>query len=196
MNYKKIIPFVVFVIVFLGHMFHFKIFTTHNSPTWWTSYVQMQLYFVSFSLGLAFAYGAFTLIGMRKFKAQATGATAGSLILAFLIWFTSCCGAPILVVILGILGISVGTVVFPPPLMALLTIVLVSVGYLWLRKRMAFAKLVCASCGSKIEVPVVHCGPGVPGPEEDKLYCPCINEGHTESIDMPEHCQKPMKYVK
>jgi len=57
------------------------------------------------------------------------------------------------------------------------------------------AKLVCQVCKAEETVPVVHCGPGVPGPgTEDKLYCPC--EGHTESIEMPKHCDVPMKYVK
>lgn len=59
------------------------------------------------------------------------------------------------------------------------------------------AKLVCEACGVEESVPVVHCGPGiVSGSETDKLYCPCLPEGHTENIEMPKHCGKHMKYVK
>ena len=140
MNYRRIVPIAVFLVVFLGHALYFKRFVTHNSPFWWPSYVQMQLYFVGFSLGLAFSYGAFTLTRMHRLKAMPKGATVGSAILAFLIWFTSCCGAPLLVALLGILGIGVGALVFPPPAVALLTIVFVSLGYLWLRKKTARAK--------------------------------------------------------
>jgi len=56
------------------------------------------------------------------------------------------------------------------------------------------AKLICEACGAEETVPVVHCGPGISGPEIDKLYCP--SEGHTENIEMPKHCGKPMKYIK
>jgi len=58
------------------------------------------------------------------------------------------------------------------------------------------AKLVCVSCGAGEDVPVVHCGPGILGPEEGKLYCPCLPDGHTENIEIPKHCEKPMRYVK
>lgn len=59
------------------------------------------------------------------------------------------------------------------------------------------AKLVCDKCGAEEPVPVVHCGPGiVSGSETDKLYCPCMPEGHTEYIEMPKHCGIPMKHVK
>jgi len=58
------------------------------------------------------------------------------------------------------------------------------------------ANLICAACGAKEPVPVVHCGPGISGPEINKLYCPCLPEGHTENIEMSKHCGKPMRYVK
>lgn len=55
------------------------------------------------------------------------------------------------------------------------------------------AKLVCKSCGAEEDVPVVHCGTGIPRADPNKLYCPM--EGHTESIDIPNHCGAPMKYA-
>jgi hypothetical protein len=57
------------------------------------------------------------------------------------------------------------------------------------------AKLVCANpgCSAEQEVPTVHCGPGKPGADPAKLYCPM--PGHTESVEMPKHCGESMKYV-
>jgi hypothetical protein len=57
------------------------------------------------------------------------------------------------------------------------------------------AKLVCAKpgCPAEREVPIVHCGPGKPGADPTKLYCPM--SGHTESMESPKHCGEPMKYV-
>jgi len=55
------------------------------------------------------------------------------------------------------------------------------------------AKLVCEVCNAEQDVPVVHCGPGVLSACGCHLNCPA--EGHTEKIDLPKHCDKPMKYV-
>lgn len=56
------------------------------------------------------------------------------------------------------------------------------------------AKLIRKSCGAEEDVPVVHWGPGIPEADSSKLYC--LMEGHTESMEMPKHCDVPMKYVK
>ena len=153
MNHKKIIPIAVFVLVFLAEVFYFKIFAMHSNPRWWTFYLRMEHYFVSFSIALAFAYGAFAFIRMRG---RSKGALGGSAIIAFLVWFTSCCGAPILVIILGILGISVGSTHLPPYVMAVVTLTFVSLGMLWLMRQKVGPKLVCETCGAKEPVPVVH----------------------------------------
>ncbi|OIP26557.1 MAG: hypothetical protein COY46_03605 [Chloroflexi bacterium CG_4_10_14_0_8_um_filter_46_9] len=55
------------------------------------------------------------------------------------------------------------------------------------------AKLVCQVCKAERDVPVVHCGPGVLTVCGYYLNCPA--KGHTERIDLPKHCGKPMKYV-
>ncbi|MFH1962175.1 MAG: hypothetical protein ABIJ30_04760 [bacterium] len=193
MNYKKIIPIAVFALVFFAEVLYFKIFVMHSNPRWWASYIRLQHYFISFSIALSFAYGAFAFIRMRG---RSKGAVAGSTVIAFLVWFTSCCGAPILVIILGILGIGVGSITLPPLVTFVITLIFISLGMVWLMRQKVRAKLTCEKCGTKIAVPTVHCGPGILGPEEGKLYCPCLNEGHTEYIGLPEHCGKPMKYVR
>lgn len=193
MKYKRIIPFVVFVLVFFLEVLYFKIFVVHSNPMWWTFYIRLQHYFISFSIALAFAYGAFAFIRLRG---RSKGAVAGSTAVAFLVWFTSCCGAPMIAIILGILGISVGSATLPPIATTGITLIFVSLGMVWLMKKKVGAKLVCEICGTEVAVPIVHCGPGILGPEENKLYCPCLNEGHTEYIKMSKHCGKPMKYIK
>lgn len=200
---KSLVPLAVFIIVFLGHILYFNIFVAHSAPGWWSMYVGMQQYFISFSLALAFAYGAYALSAARGFRSA--GATGMSLVIVFLVWFTTCCGAPILTAVLAGLGAGFGSVVLPPPAAALLTVVLVSLGYLYVRRKMAPVKLapvklapamlVCPSCGTQVDVPVVHCGPGIPGEDRNKLYCPCRPEGHLETMDMPSHCGIPMTYV-
>ncbi|MBU2445579.1 MAG: hypothetical protein KJ666_08410 [Bacteroidetes bacterium] len=195
MKYKRIIPFIVFVLVFFLEVLYFKIFVMHSDVRWWTFYIRLQHYFISFSMGLAFAYGAYALIRMRGRSKK--GAVAGSTVIAFLVWFTSCCGAPMLVIILGILGISAGSTTLSPLVTFVITLIFISLGMIWLIRQKVGAKLVCETCRVVEPVPIVHCGPGiVSGSETDKLYCPCLAEGHTESIEMPKHCGKPMKYVK
>ena len=62
--------------------------------------------------------------------------------------------------------------------------------------QVASAKLVCSVCRAEQDVPVVCCGTAVPGPDADKLFCPCYPEGgHTESAARPTHCGQPMKYT-
>jgi hypothetical protein len=192
-NYKKIIPIAVFALVFFVEVLYFKIFVMHSNPRWWTFYIRLQHYFISFSLGLAFAYGAFAFIRMRG---RSKGAVTGSTVIAFLVWFTSCCGAPMLAILFGVMGISVGSATLPPLVTTGITIIFISLGMIWLMRQKVGAKMVCETCGTEIVVPTVHCGPGILGPEESKLYCPCLDKGHTEYIGIPEHCGKSMKYVK
>ncbi|MCG2757133.1 MAG: hypothetical protein L6263_01695 [Desulfobacteraceae bacterium] len=153
MNYKKIIPFAVFTLVFLIEVLYFKIFMMHSNPRWWTFYIRLQHYFISFSIALAFAYGAYAFFRMRG---RSKGAVAGSAVIAFLVWFTSCCGAPMLIIILGILGISVGSTTLPPLATSVMTLVFVSLGMIWLMRQKVGAKLVCETCGAEESVPVVH----------------------------------------
>jgi len=154
MNYKKIIiPIAVFALVFLIEVLYFKIFIMRSNPRWWTSYIRLQHYFISFSIALAFAYGAFAFFRMRG---RSKGVVAGSAVIAFLVWFTSCCGAPMLIIILGILGIKVGSVYLSPLTTTLITLIFVSLGMIWLMRQKVGAKLLCEKCGAKEPVPKVH----------------------------------------
>lgn len=123
-NFKKFIPFVVFALVFFVHLLYFNIFVMKSNPKWWTFYLRMEQYLVGFSLGLAFA--------LMVMRGRSKSAVAGSAVIAFLVWFTSCCGAPMLVILFGVLGITVGSVHLSPTFMAGVTLIFVSLGMIWL----------------------------------------------------------------
>lgn len=142
-NWKKmIIPLAVFIAVFIGHLLFYKIVSQNSSPIWWKLYVVTQTYFISFSLGLSFAFGAYALTMMRS---RSKSAVAGSAVIAFLVWFTSACGAPMIAIVLGIVGVSIGTTVLPPLASAVMTIIFISFGYLWLKKKSLSCGDVCAA---------------------------------------------------
>lgn len=145
MKYHKVVSIGVFVLVFLVEVLHFKIFVMQSNPGWWTSYIRLQHYFISFSMALAFAYGAFAFILMRG---RSKGSIAGTTLIATMVWFTSCCGAPMLVIILGILGINVGSVFLPPLVTTVITVIFVSVGMIWLIRQRKAANPVC-DCGAE-----------------------------------------------
>lgn len=153
MDHKKILPIAVFALVFLVEVLNFKIFVMHSDPRWWTSYIRLQHYFISFSMALAFAYGVFAFIIMRG---RSKGSIAGTTLVAFMVWFTSCCGAPMLVIMFGIMGINVGSVFLPPLITTVITIIFVSVGMIWIIRQKKTAKLVCVQYGAGQPVPKKH----------------------------------------
>lgn len=146
-NWRKIIaPLIVFIVVFIAHILYYKIVSQNSSPIWWKLYVVTQTYFISFSLALSFAFGAFALTMMRS---KSKSAVAGSAVIAFLVWFTSACGAPMIAIVLGIVGIGFGTTALPPIASAIMTIVFIFFGYLWLKKKSLSCGDVCAAKTAK-----------------------------------------------
>ena len=142
-NWKKLfVPLIVFIAVFIAHMLYYKIVSQNASPIWWKLYVVTQTYFISFSLGLSFAFGAFALTMMKK---SSKGAVAGSTAIALLVWFTSACGAPIIAVVLGVVGVGIGSTALPPSASALMTITFITFGYLWLKRKSLSCGDVCAA---------------------------------------------------
>lgn len=142
-NWRKlIIPLSVFIAVFIAHLLYYKIVSQNSSPIWWKLYVVTQMYFIGFSLGLSFAFGAYALTMMRS---RSKSAVAGSAVIAFLVWFTSACGAPMIAIVFGIVGIGIGTTALPPIASALMTILFISLGYLWLKRKSLSCADACAA---------------------------------------------------
>jgi len=127
-----IVALIVFVSVFIGHLLYYKIISQNSSPIWWKLYVVTEIYLISFSLALAFAFGAYALATVKN---RSKTAVAGSAAVTLIVWFTSACGAPILAVALGLIGIGAGSAVLPPIATAFMTIIFVSFGFFWLNRK-------------------------------------------------------------
>lgn len=126
-----LIPVLVFAVVFIGHLLFYKYVSQNASPIWWRLYVITQTYLIGFSLALAFAFGAYAIALARGKSGKAVAGSAG---IALLVWFTSACGAPLLAVGLGLLGVGFGVEALPPWVIALLTVGLISFGIYWMHR--------------------------------------------------------------
>lgn len=144
-----LVPVLVFGVVFIGHMLFYKIVSQNSSPIWWRLYVITQTYLISFSLALAFAFGAYAITLVRD---KSKGAVAGSAGIAFLVWFTSACGAPLIAVGMGLIGVSFGAEALPPWVTALMTVVLVSFGFFWLKRKSECGSACALKAGENAEL--------------------------------------------
>jgi benzoyl-CoA reductase/2-hydroxyglutaryl-CoA dehydratase subunit BcrC/BadD/HgdB len=142
-NWKKIIaPVIAFITVFIAHILYYKIVSQNSSPIWWKLYNVTETYLISFSLALSFAFGAYAITMVKN---MAKSAVAGSAAITFLVWFTSACGAPILAVALGLIGVGIGSTVLSPKATALMTIVFISFGFFWIKRKSLSCGDVCAA---------------------------------------------------
>ncbi len=144
-TYELLITLGVFIAVFFGHVLFYKVVSQNSSPIWWKLFVLTETYLISFSLALAFAFGAYAIFMVKD---RSKGAVAGSAAIAFLVWFTSACGAPILAVILGLVGVGVGSAALPPLVTTIMTIVFISFGFFWLKRK---SDACAGSCAAKIQ---------------------------------------------
>src|ERR1700747_429491 len=134
---------VVFVAVFLGHVFYLRYLTSapqkdwadnFNSPTgFWQSYVINQDYFVSFSYALSasFAVWATARFVYSRRRAAAIGGVGGVSLAHFLAaggcFLIGCCGSPMLPLYISLLGSKATGI--GKPLMALISLISISGGY-------------------------------------------------------------------
>ena len=83
---QALIPVVVFIIVFFGHLLYYKYIAQNSSPIWWRLYVMTQTYLISYALALSFAFAAYAFTVARKLSGKAV---AGSALIAIVVWFAS-----------------------------------------------------------------------------------------------------------
>jgi hypothetical protein len=140
---------VVFVAVFLGHVFYLRYLTSapqkdwadnFNSPTgFWQSYIINQDYFVSFSYALSasFAVWATTRFVYSRRRAAAVGAFGGFSLVTLLAvagcFLIGCCGSPMLPIYLALFGSNAAGI--GKPLMALISVIAIGAGYLYVLRR-------------------------------------------------------------
>lgn len=131
---KAVVLFAVFIIIFVLHLLIYKI-TEGNCGGigWFQKYINDQEYFLSISYALSFVFMAFAFLQYKENKKNSLKAAAGGGLLAVVLWLScflfGCCGSPMLVVYLNLIGLSS----FKIPKLALLfmTIVLIAIGYIW-----------------------------------------------------------------
>lgn len=140
---------VVFVAVFLGHVFYLRYLTSAPQKDWadnfnsatgfWQSYIINQDYFVSFSYALSasFAVWATARFVYSRRQAAAVGAFGGVSLVTLLAvagcFLIGCCGSPMLPIYLALFGSNAAGI--GKPLMALISLIAIGGGYLYVLRK-------------------------------------------------------------
>ena len=140
---------VAFVAVFLGHVLYLRYLTGAQQKGWadnfnpsisfWQSYIINQDYFVSFSYALSasFAVWAIARFAYSRKRSAAVGAFGGvslvTLLAAAGCFLIGCCGSPMLPIYVSLFGANAAGV--GKPLMALISLISIGGGYLYVLKR-------------------------------------------------------------
>ncbi len=140
---------VAFVAVFVGHVFYLRYLTSapqkdwadnfNSSANFWQSYMIGQDYFVSFSYALSasFAVWATARFVYSRRRAAAVGAFGGvslvTLLAAAGCFLIGCCGSPMLPIYVSLFGFK--TAGIGKPLMALISLISIGCGYLYVVRR-------------------------------------------------------------
>ena len=164
--WQRWLPYVMFVVVFLGHALYLRHQAAMPADGWadvgvgqsglwgFDYYIQALDYYMGFSygLGVAFAVWAFLKYLTIRQAAMAAGA-AGSVTLVGILmgagcFLIGCCGSPMLGIYAGLFGakaLGVGK-----PLMAIVTLLSVGFGYWYLSRRLD--KIGCSDSSCKCNV--------------------------------------------
>lgn len=125
----------VFISVFIMHLLIYRVVEGNcGGVGWFQKYINDQEYFLSISYALSFAFMAFAFLQYKENKKNSLKAAAGGGLIAVVLWFScflfGCCGSPMLIVYLNLIGLSS----FRIPKLALLamTIVFIAIGCIWL----------------------------------------------------------------
>lgn len=138
---KVLFPALTFVIVFISHIAFFKFINfgcQSDGPGWLAAYVRLQEYYLGFSYAVSLAFAAFAFMKFKecKRKAFAAGISIGAW--AVILWIVGCflagcCGSPMWIVYLNLFGVSMLKI--PKWLMAAISLTMVFLSYLWLKRR-------------------------------------------------------------
>lgn len=135
---KIIITLATFVIVFILHILYFKITESSCAGSeWFQKYIKEEWYFLGISYALSFAFMAFAFLKFKKNRKAALKVAFSGGILTIFLWFTcflfGCCGSPMLVVYLNLIGLS--KLKLSKLILLIMTIVFIAIGYIWLLKK-------------------------------------------------------------
>ena len=138
-----------FAAVFVGHALYLRFLTSASQKVWadnftpsvsfWQGYIISQDYFVSFSYALSasFAIWATARFVYSRRRAAAIGAFGGVSLVTFLAatgcFLIGCCGSPMLPIYISLFGSQAAGI--GKPLMALISLISISGGYLYVLRR-------------------------------------------------------------
>lgn len=139
------LPAIAFIAVFLAHAFYVRHAIATPSEGWadagisdpvlwgFQPYIKAQDYYLSFSYAMAAAFAVWAIAEVVRVRraAAAAGAVGGitfaGIVAASGCFLIGCCGSPMLGVYLSVFGAKI--LGFAKPLMALVTVFSVAVGY-------------------------------------------------------------------
>lgn len=139
-------PLIAFVTMFIIHA-GYIIYDAYNIAKQWaameefsyiSAYIEGHDYFLSFSYALAAAFTVYAFLRLNENRKTGVAGVAGGLTFMGILYvgvcfMLGCCGSPMLAVYIGLFGSSF--LGFTKPLIALVTLVSIIVGYFWLEKK-------------------------------------------------------------
>jgi hypothetical protein len=133
-----IIPLVTFITVFMLHLLYFKLTQgACGSIAWFQRYIKEQEHFLGISYALSFAFMALAFLKFKENRKRALKAAIGGGLLAVVLWFIcflfGCCGSPMLIVYLNLVGLS--SLKVSKLALLVMTIIFIGIGYIWLIKK-------------------------------------------------------------
>lgn len=139
---QVLFPLLTFILVFMCHLLYFKFANfgcIAGNSGWFAIYLELQEYYLGFSYAISLAFAAFSFMKLKECRKKAIGAGIGASAWVVALWalacfLTGCCGSPMWIVYVNLLGISILKV--PKWSIAIISLVMVLLGYLWLRKKM------------------------------------------------------------
>lgn len=133
-----LVPLVVFITVILLHLLYFKITEEKcGAISWFQRYIRDQEIFIGISYALLFAFITFSFLKFKEGRNNALKAAGAGGFFTIILWLfcflSGCCGSPMLIVYLNLLGIS--SLKIPKIVLLVMTIIFVGISYFWMIKR-------------------------------------------------------------
>ena len=154
MSRNRLYIVVAFISVFTLHLFFLvnKNMRIYNNwaqmqdMNFFSLYFQRQDYFIGLSYALAVAFTVYAIIRFIELNKKCLEGVVGGVTLTGIIYFfgcflIGCCGSPMLVVYMGLLGPKF--LGFTKPLVFLFTIVSVLIGLYWIKRKAMTANSCC-----------------------------------------------------
>lgn len=139
---KVLLPVLTFVLIFISQLSYFK-FTglgcSVENADWLAIYLRNQEYYLGFSYAVSGAFSVFAFMKFNQCRGKAIGVGLGASVWAIALWsigcfLAGCCGSPMWIVYANLFGISILKI--PKWSIAIMSLVMVILGYLWLRRKM------------------------------------------------------------